>query len=83
MARTTAKVTTKGQVTIPKKIREDLGLRTGDEIEFIRENGSYRVRKLIRDNPFTPWIGYAKHLKGMTTDELINEMRGEPLDHSD
>ena len=30
-----ATLTTKGQVTIPKKIREVLKLHTGDKIEFI------------------------------------------------
>ena len=75
----TTRVTSKGQVTIPKKMRDDLGLRPGDEIEFVLENGSYRVRKVLTNNPFKRWIGYAKHLKGMTTDEWINEMRGEPL----
>lgn len=31
---TLATLTTKGQVTIPKKIRESLKLHTGDKIEF-------------------------------------------------
>ncbi len=78
-----AKVTSKGQVTLPKKLRDDLGLLPGDEIEFYLDGTTYKVRKLIIENPFTPWIGYAKHLKGWRTDDLINEMRGEPLDHSD
>lgn len=30
-----ATVTTKGQVTIPKKIRDSLKLSTGDKIEFV------------------------------------------------
>lgn len=30
-----AKVTSKGQVTIPKKIRDSLKIHTGDKIEFI------------------------------------------------
>jgi AbrB family looped-hinge helix DNA binding protein len=75
------KITSKGQITLPKKMRENLGLRPGDEIEFVLEAGQYRVKKVIRDNPFTPWIGFAKHLKGTRTDDLINEMRGEPFDN--
>ena len=31
---TQAKITSKGQVTIPKSVREALGLRTGDELLF-------------------------------------------------
>ena len=33
----------KGQVTIPKNIREALGVTTGDRVTFIFENGSVRV----------------------------------------
>ena len=38
-----ARVMSKGQVTIPKNIREDLGVTTGDRVTFIFENGSVRV----------------------------------------
>lgn len=30
-----AKITSKGQVTIPVSVRETLGLETGDHIEFV------------------------------------------------
>ena len=38
-----ARVMSKGQVTIPKNIREPLGVTTGDRVTFIFENGSVRV----------------------------------------
>ena len=38
-----ARVMSKGQVTIPKNIREALGVATGDRVTFIFENGSVRV----------------------------------------
>lgn len=38
-----ARVMSKGQVTIPKTIREALGVTTGDRVTFIFENGSVRV----------------------------------------
>ena len=34
---TASKMTTKGQVTIPKSIREVLGIRPGDRIAFVRD----------------------------------------------
>ena len=33
----------KGQVTIPKNIREALGISPGDRVTFIVENGSVKV----------------------------------------
>ena len=41
----TATITSKGQVTIPKEVREALGLETGDRIEFALEpDGSVSMR---------------------------------------
>jgi AbrB family looped-hinge helix DNA binding protein len=40
------RVTSKGQVTIPKEIRDDFGLLPGTEIEFVRDGDDIRVRKL-------------------------------------
>ena len=40
-----ATITSKGQVTIPKRIRDELGLTAGTEIEFIiQDDGTIRVR---------------------------------------
>lgn len=38
-----AKLTSKGQVTIPIEIREKLGLQKGDKILFVEENGRIYV----------------------------------------
>lgn len=38
-----AKVMSKGQVTIPKDIREFLGVSVGDKITFIAEGSSVRI----------------------------------------
>lgn len=38
-----AKVMAKGQVTIPKDIREILGVSNGDRITFVVENGNVRI----------------------------------------
>ncbi|WP_119821348.1 AbrB/MazE/SpoVT family DNA-binding domain-containing protein [Halalkaliarchaeum desulfuricum] len=38
-------VTSKGQVTIPKRIRDELGLSAGTKVEFVLdEDGTIRVR---------------------------------------
>jgi AbrB family looped-hinge helix DNA binding protein len=37
------RVTTKGQVTIPKDIRDHLGIKPGSEVEFVREADKVRL----------------------------------------
>ena len=36
-----AKITTKGQITIPKDVREKMNLKTGDKVLFFEENGRF------------------------------------------
>jgi AbrB family looped-hinge helix DNA binding protein len=73
------KVTSKGQVTLPKAMRDDLGINPGDEVDFIKENGTYRVRKHFDrakfDAAIQKWAGTVD-LGGMTVDEYIEETRG-------
>jgi len=57
MART--RVSTKYQVVIPKAIREDIGLRSGQEMEIVAKGG---VITLIPDRPLRSLRGF---LKGM------------------
>ncbi len=42
-----AKVTTKGQITIPAAIRKALGIKTGDKVLFV-EKGNGRLRSRMR-----------------------------------
>jgi AbrB family looped-hinge helix DNA binding protein len=72
-----SKLTSKGQITIPKEVRDQLGLRPGDEVEFVPEDGSYRVRKRVTESPFDLYVGYLENLEGRQPDELIEELRGE------
>lgn len=46
----TAVVTSKGQITIPKPVRDGLGVETGDRVEFVElERGVYSVVAATRD----------------------------------
>ncbi|MBI2941172.1 MAG: AbrB/MazE/SpoVT family DNA-binding domain-containing protein [Chloroflexi bacterium] len=70
------KLTSKGQVTIPKSVRERLGLRAGDEIEFVEDEAGFRVQKRVATSPFAKYRGYLRDLAGRNPDELVEEMRG-------
>ena len=53
----TAKLTSKGQVTIPKAVRETLGVDTGDRLEFkISASGRITVRA-DRPRPVSRIVG--------------------------
>jgi AbrB family looped-hinge helix DNA binding protein len=46
----TATVTSKGQITIPKSVREGLGVDAGDRVEFVESaKGVYTVVAVSRD----------------------------------
>lgn len=72
-----SRLTEGGQVTIPKQVRDGLGLRPGDEVEFVAERGGYRLRKLLRTNPFTRYRGHLTGLAGRDPDELLRGLRGD------
>lgn len=75
------KVTSKGQVTIPKRMREHLGLKARADVEFqINPQGDVVLlaKRKRRKSRFAHLVGSAKG-KGpnMTTDEIMALTRGE------
>jgi AbrB family looped-hinge helix DNA binding protein len=74
-------MTVKGQVTIPKKVREALGLAPGDGVDFeVNRDGQIVVRKVSPDrgdkrDRFDAARGKAQ-VKWRNTDELIALLRG-------
>ncbi len=47
---TTARLSSKGQITIPKKFRDNMGLDRGDEVLIMEENGNLILRKVTLDD---------------------------------
>jgi AbrB family looped-hinge helix DNA binding protein len=68
------KVSERGQVTIPKKLRKRLGIRPGQVLEVDEERGRVVMSKVVQEDVFERLTGILKLDK--TTDELIEEMRG-------
>jgi antitoxin PrlF len=75
----TTTVTSKGQVTIPKQVRELLGIGPGSVIDF--ECGAdgrvvlVKVEKKAQPNRFARLRGHGG--KGLSTDEIMAMTRGE------
>ncbi len=72
----TAKITSKGQITLPKEIREKMGVRPGDDVGFEERGNLIVICKAITKSPFEKWVGALKHLKGQRSDDLVREARG-------
>ena len=45
-----AKVTSKGQVTIPVEIRRKLGIKNGDKVLFMEEGGIIQIMASTKNN---------------------------------
>lgn len=71
------KVTSKGQITIPKEIRRRMGVGPGDKVEFKEAEGKFVLAKRVERSPFEQYIGYLKKKRGRKSDEIIAELRGE------
>ena len=74
-------LTSKGQVTIPKRIRETLGVGPGESVDFrLNDRGEMVIERAGAGKPvesrFARWRGAWKG--GMTTDEIMALTRGEP-----
>ncbi len=76
------RITSKGQVTIPKQIRDELGLLPGTEVEFVRDGKRIEVRRLEGGRSRGDEI--VEHLRNagggdipMSTEEIMRLTRGE------
>jgi len=47
MTESTSKVGPKGQVVIPKRIRDELGIRAGERVTVARAGAEVRVRRIL------------------------------------
>ena len=52
-----ARITSKGQITVPHEIRRVMGVRPGDSLVFESHGGEVRVRPLRTQNPFEKYRG--------------------------
>ena len=68
------KISERGQITVPKKIREKYSLNVDVEIEFIETGNTLQERKKITIHPVDKVIGILNSHKD--TDMYIDGIRG-------
>ncbi len=67
-------VSEKGQVTIPKPLRDRLGIRPGQVLELWEEKGRLAAVKVTSEDPVASVYGILK--LDRSTDELMRTLRG-------
>ena len=71
-------VTTKGQVTIPKSVRDHLGIHPGSKVDFRRMDDGQIVLVPAETKPASCFAQLRGHAgEGMTTEDILALTRGE------
>ena len=71
-----AKLTSKGQITLPKACRDRLGLKTGTLLDFEVVDGVLIGQKVQVEDVFHKWRGRGKLPAGSDVDTYIERVRG-------
>jgi AbrB family looped-hinge helix DNA binding protein len=67
-------VAERGQVTIPKALRDKLGIVPGTELAFTAENGRLIATKVVGEHPALKLMG--RNCKGRRTADIMTQLRG-------
>jgi len=70
-----ATVAERGQITLPKAVRDALGLSKGSVLSVEMEGGRIILRKNV-DDAISRARGRFKLPPGVTTDDIMRELRG-------
>jgi antitoxin PrlF len=70
-----AKVTSKGQITIPREVRRRLGVRAGDKLEFEDNGDGVRVTAVRRESVFEKYRGIGTPGVGKGRKAILKWMR--------
>lgn len=68
-------VSEKGQITIPKRLRDRLGLRPGTVLDFEEAEGRLIGRRLVAADALDALVGILAPIPG-GTDAFVREIRG-------
>ncbi len=71
-----ATLTSKGQITIPARIRERLGLRPGQVLDFDEEAPFLKAVLVFDEDEMRSVLGCTKGALGRSSGEWVDETRG-------
>lgn len=76
----TAKITSKGQITVPNQVRRALGVGVGDRLAFEERGGEMRVLPIRAESVFARYRGIGNPRIGSGRRAIVQwlrELRGE------
>ena len=76
----TAKITAKGQITVPNEVRRALGVSAGDRLGFEERDGEVRMVPIRAQSPFARYRGIGNLQVGSGKKailEWLRALRGE------
>lgn len=71
----TSSVTTKGQVTIPAELREKLGIKPGDRVNFVETAGKVEIQR--QENRVAAAFGVFKARKSVSLKQMEEAIAGK------
>jgi antitoxin PrlF len=71
-------VSEKGQITVPKRLRERLGIHPGDRLDLVEDGGRLVATKTALGSGDPVAAAYGTLNLEASTDEAIRALRGEP-----
>jgi AbrB family looped-hinge helix DNA binding protein len=70
-----ARLTSKGQITVPHEIRRALGVRTGDRLLFEQDGAEFRIKPLRAASPFEKYRGIGNPGISAGRKAIVNHIR--------
>lgn len=71
----TAKITAKGQITVPNEVRRALGVGAGDRLGFEERDGEMRMVPIRAESPFARYRGIGNPLIGSGKKAILEWLR--------
>ena len=75
-----SRIATRGQVVIPKALRDRLGLKAGQQLDFTEERGRLIAVRVAGEDPVAGAYGSwrrSRRSAGRSTDRLLESIRGK------
>lgn len=71
-----SRITKKGQITIPKEVRNKFGFHPGVDVHIVARGNEAHIVKNREKNMFLKWLGRGKQRDKKSIDLIVDQIRG-------